>query len=155
MFIFVFSLQKMNEASLYQKANSVQRRDAQQILKEYSNIIQWRSDGNDSLIDIGTGSGNVLMDFVYPLMPKNFKQLVGSDVSSKMVQYANHFYKNVANTKFKILDIGSDEELPNDLLEQFDHVTSFYCLHWVQNQRYFKYYFYLCILLIFLIFVPI
>lgn len=125
----------MNQASLYQRANEVQRRDAKQILSEYASMIQWRYDGNDSLLDVGTGSGDVLMDFIYPLMPRQFKRLVGTDVSRKMVDFARKNYLNYDNCEFYTLDIGSEELLPKNFHGQFDHVTSFYCLHWVQNQR--------------------
>ncbi|KAL7740230.1 hypothetical protein ACLKA6_002206 [Drosophila palustris] len=124
----------MNQASLYQRANQVQRHDAKIILDEYSSILQWRSDGQDSLLDVGSGSGNVLMDFVYPLLPQGYEQLVGTDISSKMVGYANNCYQRYARTQFQVLDIGCDR-LPAQLKGRFDHVTSFYCLHWVQNLR--------------------
>ncbi|XP_030383951.1 juvenile hormone acid O-methyltransferase [Scaptodrosophila lebanonensis] len=125
----------MNQASLYQRANQVQRHDAKLILEQYASVLQWRTDGQDKLIDVGSGSGNVLMDFVHPLLPKSFGQLVGTDISSKMVGYANKCYgKKFERTHFQVLDIGC-EELPQRLEGQFDHVTSFYCLHWVQNLR--------------------
>ncbi|TDG45107.1 hypothetical protein AWZ03_008445 [Drosophila navojoa] len=124
----------MNLASLYQRANEVQRHDAKLILSEYASILQWRSDGQDSLLDVGSGPGNVLMDFVHPLLPKSFEQLVGTDVSMQMVRYANKCYERYARTQFQVLDIGC-EELPEQFKGRFDHVTSFYCLHWVQNLR--------------------
>uniref|UniRef100_A0A1A9WKH6 Juvenile hormone acid O-methyltransferase n=1 Tax=Glossina brevipalpis TaxID=37001 RepID=A0A1A9WKH6_9MUSC len=125
----------MNRAGLYQRANAVQRHDAEQILKEYSYLLQWQLNGQDNLIDIGSGSGDVLKDFIYPLMPRNFGRLVGSDISSKMCKYARKTYKLDERCDFRILDIATEKELPIDLQGQFDHVTSFYCLHWVQNQR--------------------
>ncbi|ALC40009.1 jhamt [Drosophila busckii] len=124
----------MNQASLYQRANQVQRHDAKLILDEYANILQWRADGQDTLLDVGSGSGNVLMDFVHPLLPKDYSQLVGTDISSKMVGYANKCYHLYERTKFRVLDIGC-QQLPAELQGRFDHVTSFYCLHWVQNLR--------------------
>ncbi|KAH8404895.1 hypothetical protein KR222_009320 [Zaprionus bogoriensis] len=122
----------MNQASLYQRANQVQRHDAKLILDEFASTLQWRSDEQDSLLDVGSGSGNVLMDFVYPLLPKSYEQLVGTDISTKMVNYANKCYQRYARTEFQVLDIGA-KQLPNQLKGRFDHVTSFYCLHWVQN----------------------
>ncbi|KAL9926951.1 juvenile hormone acid O-methyltransferase-like [Glossina fuscipes fuscipes] len=125
----------MHRAALYQRANVLQRRDAEQILKEYSNSLQWHLDGHDSLIDIGSGPGDVFKDFIYPLMPSNFGKLVGSDISPKMCKHALKAFKFDERCDFRILDIATEEELPNDLKGQFDHVTSFYCLNWVQNQR--------------------
>lgn len=127
----------MHQASLYQRANNVQRHDAKQIMEQYANVIQWRHDGHDALIDIGSGSGNVLMDFVYPLLPKNHELLMGTDISAKMVGYARKCYEAYDSAKFQILDIGCDT-LPKQLRGRFDHVSSFYCLHWVQNQKFVK-----------------
>ncbi|KAI9586407.1 juvenile hormone acid O-methyltransferase-like [Glossina fuscipes] len=125
----------MDQPALYHRANLLQRHDAEVVLKKYSNIFQWRLDGQDSLIDIGSGSGDVLKDFVYPLMPCNFARLVGSDISSNMCNYARQIFKHEPRCDFRVLDIATEEKLPYDLKGQFDHVTSFYCLHWVQNQR--------------------
>lgn len=122
----------MNQASLYQRANLVQRHDAKLILDEFASKLQWRSDEQDSLLDVGSGSGNVLMDFVYPLLPKRYDQLIGTDISTKMVSYANKCYQRYARTEFQVLDIGA-KHLPDQFRGRFDHVTSFYCLHWVQN----------------------
>ncbi|KAI8042966.1 juvenile hormone acid O-methyltransferase [Drosophila gunungcola] len=123
----------MNQASLYQHANQVQRHDAKLILDEFASTLQWRSDGEDALLDVGSGSGNVLMDFVRPLLPKR-GQLVGTDISSQMVGYASKHYQGEERTRFQVLDIGC-ERLPEELSARFDHVTSFYCLHWVQNLK--------------------
>lgn len=40
----------MNKAALYQRSNGLQRRDAKQVLEEFAPVLQWRPDGNDSLI---------------------------------------------------------------------------------------------------------
>uniref|UniRef100_A0A1B0G6F8 Methyltransferase domain-containing protein n=1 Tax=Glossina morsitans morsitans TaxID=37546 RepID=A0A1B0G6F8_GLOMM len=71
----------MNRPALYHRANVVQRYGVVGVLKKYSNILEWRLDGQDSLIDIGSGSGDVLKDCVYPLMPRNCAILVDSDIS--------------------------------------------------------------------------
>ncbi|XP_037817110.1 juvenile hormone acid O-methyltransferase [Lucilia sericata] len=125
----------MNQACLYHRANQVQRHDAEQIIKEYANILQWRLDGTDALLDVGSGSGDVLMDFIYNIMPPKFERIVGSDISPKMVNYAKNCYYTHEKCDFRVLDIGTKNDIPNDMKEQFDHVTSFYCLHWIQNQR--------------------
>lgn len=125
----------MHNAELYQDANKMQRRDAEQLIKEYANILKWRPDGSDSILDIGCGSGDVTIDFVLPILPKNFRRLTGFDLSDEMVEYARNKYANPRIT-FEQFDIGvhlEKQELRD--VEPFDHVVSFYCLHWVQNQR--------------------
>ena len=75
----------MNEANLNSRTNNMQRRDAKQIIEEFSNILQWRLDGKDSFLDVGSGSGDVLMDLLYPIVPKDFSKFFGSDILSKIV----------------------------------------------------------------------
>lgn len=123
----------MQNGALYQRSNGVQRRDAKQVLEEYSHLFRWRSDGKDSLLDIGCGTGDVTIDYILPLLPLRFSRLVGADLSDGMLRHAreNFQQKKIA---FQKLDIGG----PLDRLdfgEPFDHITSFYCLHWVENQK--------------------
>ncbi|KAL5279446.1 jhamt family protein [Megaselia abdita] len=125
----------MNQAVLYKRANQVQRHDARMVLREYGNLFQWRLDGGDRIMDIGCGSGDVTIDYLEPLLPSNYEKLVGSDVSLKMVSYASDTYgKTHSKVEFDQLDIG-DDCMPKRYLEHFNHITSFYCLHWVQDQR--------------------
>ena len=123
----------MNQPKLYQKAHPVQRRDAKEVLEEFGHLIHWGP--NDTLLDIGCGTGDVMMEYVYPQMPVKFKRLVGSDISEQMIRYARNTYKDFSNVSFEILDVGGDVDRFVKANEKFDHITSFYCLHWVQNQK--------------------
>lgn len=71
----------MNDAKLYIKSNSLQRNDAKNVMEEFGHLFDWKDDGSESLADIGCGSGDVMMEFVYPIMPKKFEKLVGLDMS--------------------------------------------------------------------------
>lgn len=125
----------MHKAALYQRSNGLQRRDAKQAIEEFSHVFQWRSDGGDSLLDIGCGSGDVMIDFILPILPGNFKRLVGVDLSKEMIDFARKQYPN-SRISFDTFDLALDLEkqmLRNT--EPFDHITSFYCLHWIQNQE--------------------
>lgn len=124
----------MHKAALYQRSNGLQRRDAQQVLDEFSQVLHWRSDGCDSLLDIGCGSGDVTIDFILPIMPLNFSRMVGADLSEQMLLHAREHYPHPKIT-FDKIDIESDLEKYMRNVEPFDHITSFYCLHWVQNQK--------------------
>lgn len=132
--------------ALYQRSNGVQRRDAKQVLDEFAPLFRWRADGQDSLLDIGCGTGDVTIDFVLPLMPSRFSRLVGADLSDGMLAHARSTYPVSAHSRisFGKLDIGSSTAahggkaaatLGPDHQQPFDHITSFYCLHWVQDQR--------------------
>lgn len=124
----------MNRAALYQRSNGLQRRDAKLVLDNFAQCLQWRPDGHDSLLDIGCGSGDVTIDFILPTMPRNFSRLVGVDLSEQMICHARDQYPHT-KISFDNMDIGDDIDKYLVNLEPFDHVTSFYCLHWVQNQK--------------------
>lgn len=124
---------KMNDGALYQRANPMQRNDAKQMIETFSNQFKWRPDGEDSLLDIGCGSGDVTIDFILPVLPPKFKRLVGADISDGMLDYARQSYQH-SKIVFEKLDVGAPLE-SNTWEDPFDHVTSFYCLHWVRDQR--------------------
>lgn len=124
----------MNEAELYKRSNILQRRDAQQVISEFSHLLHWREDGCDSLMDVGCGSGDVTIDFVLPIMPKHFSRLVGTDISHEMIKFAENKYSK-SNIAFDELDISADITKYLNSHEQFDHIVSFYCFHWIQNQK--------------------
>ena len=138
----------MNNAKLYHKSNALQKRDAKQILDEFSHLFNWRADGTDCLLDIGCGAGDVLVEYIIPKMPKNFAKVIGVDISEEMTRYARENYQN-KHVDFYKEDIASDF-LTNELISSdpkksffsesmelgnYDFITSFYCLHWIQNQR--------------------
>uniref|UniRef100_A0A8W7PU78 Ras-related protein Rab-3 n=1 Tax=Anopheles coluzzii TaxID=1518534 RepID=A0A8W7PU78_ANOCL len=130
----------MNKANLYQQANGVQRRDAMEILKEYAPLISCPKDGEEvALLDIGCGSGDVLVDYILPVLSRGstpVARALATDISEQMVRHARESYRHVKTIEFDTLDIGI--KLDSAKLSrwgQFSHVTSFYCLHWVQNQH--------------------
>ncbi|CAH2231010.1 jg3461 [Pararge aegeria aegeria] len=121
----------MNNAELYQKSNTLQKRDALQCLEEYVKKIKWKYDG-DRVIDIGCGDGSVTSSILKKFLPYNYKNLVGCDISEKMVKYAIDHHAT-DRTNFSVLDI--EGILPDELRENFDHAFSFYALHWIKHQE--------------------
>ncbi|XP_075150095.1 juvenile hormone acid O-methyltransferase-like [Haematobia irritans] len=124
----------MHRPVLYHQNNAIQKSITEKVFEQYGHRIQWRFNGMDSLIDVGTGTGNVLVEIIKPHMPKAYRRLVGIDVASDAIAFAKAYYRSQKKCEFQTLDIGMTEELPEDLKGKFDHVTSFNCLHWVQNQ---------------------
>lgn len=120
----------MNNAELYEKNNTLQKRDALQCLQEYENKIKWKN--LDAIIDIGCGDGGVTTDVLKRFIPSNYKKVIGVDISQKMVQFANKHHGD-KRTVFRVMDI--ENILPKDLKECFDHAFSFYTLHWVRDQK--------------------
>ncbi|XP_034827179.1 juvenile hormone acid O-methyltransferase [Maniola hyperantus] len=121
----------MHNAELYQKSNTMQKRDAQQCLEEYAKKIKWKNDG-DTIIDIGCGDGSVTSSILKKFLPYNYKRLVGCDISERMVQFANEHHAT-EHTSFAVLDI--EGNLPDQMRENFDHAFSFYTLHWIKHQE--------------------
>lgn len=62
-------------------------------------------------------------------------QQVGCDISEAMIMYAQKKYGN-NQFSFKQLDISNSNIWMNWEEGIFDKIFSFYCLHWVTDQRY-------------------
>lgn len=130
----------MNNANLYKKSNVLQKRDAKAVTDEFASVFNWRWDGSDALLDIGCGAGDVLYELILPKVPINTK-VVGVDISKEMIKYANENYGN-EYMKFYKVDIEDGSKLSPLQPNSFNFITSFYALHWIQNQRYRKCSFY-------------
>lgn len=99
-------------------------------LEEYSHKIKWNKIG-DTGIDIGCGDGSISV-LVKNFAPYNYKKFVACDISEEMIKFASKRYED-ENISFKVLDIGGD--IPKDMEGAFNHVFSFYALHWVKDQE--------------------
>ncbi|KAJ6633842.1 Juvenile hormone acid O-methyltransferase [Pseudolycoriella hygida] len=120
----------MNDPTSYQNLNKLMRIKIKKIVENYSTKFQWRNDGTDSLMDVGFGPGDITIDILLPLLPENFERLVGIDISSKMIEYARKQHQH-PKVSFEQFDIGrklEDQELNG--IKPFDHITSFYVLHY-------------------------
>lgn len=119
----------MHNAVLYEQNNGVQKRDALACLEKYAPKMKWKKWDN-RIIDIGCGDGTVT-NMLKKYFPNDY-QLLGVDKSESMVNFASDHHCN-ENTSFTVLDI--EDNLPDSLKGKFNHVFSFYTLHWIQNQR--------------------
>ncbi|KAF9407855.1 hypothetical protein HW555_012265 [Spodoptera exigua] len=119
----------MNNAALYEKANSMQKRDALNFLEDISPKLKWKK-SISNILDIGCGDGCVT-SMLKKYIPTDFK-LLGCDISEKMVNFANDHHCN-EQTSFTVLDIAGD--VPEGMKGKFDHVFSFYALHWILDQE--------------------
>ncbi|XP_037037800.1 juvenile hormone acid O-methyltransferase-like [Bradysia coprophila] len=101
------------------------------LMEEYKDKFNWRADGRDSLMDVGCAGGGHTMEFVLPILPKNFDRLIGIDNSSEMIAYAHKTYSR-PNIEFKTFDIveGDTKKLP-----QVDHIVSLYVFHLLSDHE--------------------
>ncbi|XP_046739552.1 juvenile hormone acid O-methyltransferase-like [Diprion similis] len=118
----------MDNPELYATVNNLQRTDADDISHEFEEDIRKMS---GRCLDIGSGPGDVVMDFILPKLNPT-ATIVCSDISEAMVKFGKDKYGENSRVNFIKLDIETPN-LPRNLVGQFDHVTSFYCLHWCQN----------------------
>ncbi|XP_073822318.1 juvenile hormone acid O-methyltransferase-like [Musca autumnalis] len=126
----------MNNPELYFEAHEMQKNSAIEFYNRFLTKISWHNDGSDSLIDIGSGPGDVVSDCINPRMPRGgYQRLVFSDLKSSMVEFARQHYQHLPNSDFRVLNIESHDGLPEDLKGKFDHVTSNFCLHLPADQR--------------------
>ncbi|XP_005179544.1 juvenile hormone acid O-methyltransferase-like [Musca domestica] len=126
----------MNQPALYHKSHRALKADIGEIIAKSFEKFQWRVDGKDALLDIGSGPGDVLMEHILPLMPSEFSRVVCSDLSEDMVDFARSYYGHEdERCEFEVLDIAMKVGLPGNLLGRFDHITSALCLHWVQDYK--------------------
>lgn len=125
---------RMHNAKCYHETNCMQRKDALDTILEFKRVFQWTPDGDDSLLDIGSGSGDVTYDYILTNVPPN-TPIIGSDKSLEMIDYAtlNFSHPRITYTK---LDIESENDV-NEVLRKFGQfrcITSFCCLHWAMKQ---------------------
>lgn len=126
----------MNKADLYHQNKNNSVVDSEEALQSFENIFKWRSDGGDSVLDAGCGSGDVTYDVLLPFLPANFKRLVGVDISKEMIKFAQKTYTHpkLAFQEFN-LDVAVEEQSLSNDAQTFDHIFSFFTLHWIQNQK--------------------
>ncbi|XP_061394066.1 juvenile hormone acid O-methyltransferase-like [Musca vetustissima] len=125
----------MNKPALYHKAHGDLKRDVGQLIAKFSTKLQWRPNGGDTVIDIGTGPGDVSMKYIYPIIPKNVGRMVFSDISLLMLEFFKTHYQIPDKCDLKLLDIETKQPLPSDMEGKFDHLISSLVLHWVPDNR--------------------
>ncbi|XP_067010242.2 juvenile hormone acid O-methyltransferase isoform X2 [Anabrus simplex] len=126
----------MKRAALYSSASGLQRKDAAEVLEEYMARINWSN--GDTVLDVGCGSGDVTASLLLPGLPHTCQRVLGVDVSHDMVQYAacTHQYPRL---HFIQGDIAMEHLKRSELWREagpgFHKIFSFFCLHWIQEQR--------------------
>lgn len=124
----------MHQPETYGETNSTPREGAALALKKYGHLIQWRKDNQDTVMDIGCGPANVLVDLILPVIEGKFSTIYAVDLSPKMIQFCLEKYSQMEKIKFMVLDILKDDRDFVNKYGQVDHVLSTYALHWMVDQ---------------------
>ncbi|XP_064476168.1 juvenile hormone acid O-methyltransferase-like [Ornithodoros turicata] len=101
-------------------------------LTEWLNPAFQEDEGDQQYLDIGCGDGavtrNVILENSMPC-----RRLVGTDISSDMVEYAreHHAHPKLA---YDVLDICGDMSMFKKQYGQFRRVYSFFAMHWLEDQ---------------------
>lgn len=131
----------MNNPEFYSKNREEQYETTSTVLKKY--FLSSPTRDKSKIADIGCGTGEVTNELIFPLFP-NIQQLVAFDKSKAMIEFAKAHIKN-SKVIFQELDIET-QEVPNEFVLQFDYVFSFFCLHWVYDQKYDGFYLFIIFL---------
>nr|SIW59357.1 Juvenile hormone acid O-methyltransferase isoform A [Blattella germanica]SIW59358.1 Juvenile hormone acid O-methyltransferase isoform B [Blattella germanica]SIW59359.1 Juvenile hormone acid O-methyltransferase isoform C [Blattella germanica] len=122
----------MNNPHLYNSAHGLQQKDVEQVLSDYLDKMNWKP--GSRIMDIGCGPGYITSKMLMPRLPQDFETLLAVDLSHDMIQYAKNTYIH-PKLNFMQLDIET-ENINNDLCSPgFDKIFSFFCLHFVVDQR--------------------
>nr|BAU79434.1 juvenile hormone acid O-methyltransferase [Planococcus kraunhiae] len=124
------ALFRLSQAQTYYSYHGMQDRDADIALQKYKPKMKWNS--KHKILDIGCGPGDLTYNYLLPLIPSN-GEMLGIDISPAMINYANSKYKD-SRLNFEVMDI-SNPKVAEKYKLNFDSVFSFYCLHWIQDQR--------------------
>ncbi|XP_049828958.1 juvenile hormone acid O-methyltransferase-like [Schistocerca gregaria] len=124
----------MNDAELYAKSSSLQQQFVNKVLEELWPALDWRCE-QGTVLDVGCGAGDVTRHELLPRLPPGISVLA-VDISPAMVAKAADRYSG-PRLYFRQLDIGTPHIEETDVwrLGPFPKVFSFFCLHWVQDQR--------------------
>ncbi|XP_050300887.1 juvenile hormone acid O-methyltransferase [Anthonomus grandis grandis] len=122
----------MDRPEFYSKNKNLQTTDNIYVIDKYFDLIAFDHDRSHTALDLGCGDGYTTSQILLPKLPKNVKKLIGADISENMVSFAKQLQDS--RLDFHRMDI-EDGDSCLEFKEAFDHVFSFYCLHWIPNQR--------------------
>ncbi|XP_014487893.1 PREDICTED: juvenile hormone acid O-methyltransferase-like, partial [Dinoponera quadriceps] len=84
-------------------------------------------------MDIGCGPGDITKNIVLPALDKS-AVMIGTDILEDMINCANKKYSEDARIIFEVLDVQT-KYLPKKYISEFNHIFSFYALHWCSDIR--------------------
>ncbi|XP_045479308.1 juvenile hormone acid O-methyltransferase-like [Harmonia axyridis] len=85
------------------------------------------------IMDIGCGTGRVLLEILEPQLPRHYSEIVGVDFNQNMIDVCNKLERDSRIT-FEVMDIET-KAIPKKFSNSFDLVTSCFALHYVRDLR--------------------
>ncbi|KAH7961954.1 hypothetical protein HPB52_013737 [Rhipicephalus sanguineus] len=120
------------EPHLYVSANTFQKRDNLLVLDLLNTAFRRAPSEDQQFLDVGCAVGDFTRDVLLPRSSPCWR-IVGTDVSSSMIAYAERFYAHPRIT-YDVLDLSHDVLPFVERYGRFDRVYSFFCLHWIRDQ---------------------
>uniref|UniRef100_A0A1B0CX51 Putative juvenile hormone acid o-methyltransferase-like protein n=1 Tax=Lutzomyia longipalpis TaxID=7200 RepID=A0A1B0CX51_LUTLO len=119
------------DCELYNKYNRMVYYHVEPYLLKYGSLLKWKP--KETIVDVGCGTGSTTYDLIYPLIPRDYSQLICTDASEKMLYEAKKKFAGVPKVTFELFDITG--RLKNSWIGAFDHVFSSFCLMWIADQE--------------------
>nr|BAG30998.1 methyltransferase 2 [Tribolium castaneum] len=123
----------MNDnAKLYSSVGQLQKQGIAETLQKYVKLVRFKD--KIKVLDVGCADGGLTSEILVPNLPPDFDEIIGMDISPKMVTYAREKLKANAKFSFVQFDITS-EQIPEKFYEYFDNIFSFYCFNWISEHK--------------------
>ncbi|GAB0090890.1 hypothetical protein DMENIID0001_056660 [Sergentomyia squamirostris] len=114
----------------YNKNYSIRYFYIEKYFRKHCHHLKWNPE--ETVLDIGSGTGDVCRKFIFPILPNDLKCYVRSDVSAKMLNEAKGVFKNNPKVSFWLLDITAEIEVKTRL--KYDHIISINTFMWISDQ---------------------
>lgn len=99
-------------------------------LKKYSHLLNWKK--QESILEFGFANGYNSCRSLVPLLPNDYKEFFGTDLSSEMIEDAK---KQCLIPRSTFLQMDITSKIPAEFQNRFDHVFSFNSIHRVNKPR--------------------
>ncbi|XP_011300456.1 uncharacterized protein [Fopius arisanus] len=112
----------------YLEMSKMQQQGITHVLDEFSNVF---NEMQGTCLVLGCKAGSLLKDKILPKLAKD-AVLVGADVADDILEHAKKNCSGEKRISFKLIDIGG-MRIPNEDIEKYDNIISFYYLETFQN----------------------
>lgn len=103
-----------------------------ELFDKNKSLLKWSSEP-ESILDLGIGDGRMTKEVILPIVPKNFKEYIGGDISETMLRSAERTI-NCDNYRGLILDAQA-KSVPTEMRNRFHHIFANFLLHHTRDTR--------------------